>query len=202
MQLQPRVFPGPAGGQAQGALAGGAGEPSWDVDQLRADGGGGRAGVNAEASAPAARVRLNAIVAQTSEALFAGNRPDGRCAKGPFFRSTMNCSMIACARCARSPTRRPPRSPTSRSRPGRRLSTSRGPVDRAPRERHEPGPSKRAVHRLPLPRGVHEQSAPMVEADPPLLSGIEHRVGVLDRSPRNHRGSSRSRRGAPGPGGP
>jgi hypothetical protein len=53
-----------------------------------------------EASVPAARVRLNAIAAQTSQALLAEKCPDGRYASGPFFRSAMTCSMIACARCA------------------------------------------------------------------------------------------------------
>ena len=53
-----------------------------------------------EASAPAVRVRLNAIVAQTSQALLAQKCPDGRCASGPFFRSAITCSTIACARCA------------------------------------------------------------------------------------------------------
>ena len=37
----------------------------------------------AEARAPAARVRLNAIAAQTSQAPFAVNDPDGRWASGP-----------------------------------------------------------------------------------------------------------------------
>ncbi len=54
----------------------------------------------AEASAPAARMRLNAIDAQTSQALLAQKRPEGRCASGPFFRSAMTCSTIACARWA------------------------------------------------------------------------------------------------------
>src|SRR4029453_2057886 len=35
---------------------------------------------------PAARVRLKAITAQTSQAAFAVNRPDGRCARAEFFR--------------------------------------------------------------------------------------------------------------------
>jgi hypothetical protein len=55
-----------------------------------------------EARAPAARVRLNAIAAQTSQAALALNRPDGRCAGGPFFRSAMTCSMTAWPRCAAS----------------------------------------------------------------------------------------------------
>jgi hypothetical protein len=50
-----------------------------------------------EARVPAARVRLNAIAAQTSQALLAQNLPDGRCASGPFFRSAMTCSTMACA---------------------------------------------------------------------------------------------------------
>lgn len=45
--------------------------------------------------APAARVRLNAITAQTSQAAFAVNRPEGRCASAEFFRSACTCSMIA-----------------------------------------------------------------------------------------------------------
>jgi hypothetical protein len=40
---------------------------------------------------------LNAIAAQTSQALFAQNCPDGRCAGGAFFRSAMTCSTTACA---------------------------------------------------------------------------------------------------------
>jgi len=55
-----------------------------------------------EARVPVARVRLKAIAAQTSQALLAPKCPEGRCASGPFFRSAMTCSMIACARCAAS----------------------------------------------------------------------------------------------------
>lgn len=44
---------------------------------------------------PAARVRLNAITAQTSHAAFAVNRPEGRCASAEFFRSAFTCSTIA-----------------------------------------------------------------------------------------------------------
>ena len=40
---------------------------------------------------PAARVRLNAITAQTSQAAFAANRPEGRCARAEFFRSACTC---------------------------------------------------------------------------------------------------------------
>lgn len=50
---------------------------------------------NAEARAPAVRVRLNAIAAQTNQALLAQNFPDGRCANGPLFKSAMTCSTIA-----------------------------------------------------------------------------------------------------------
>ena len=42
----------------------------------------------------AARVRLNAITAQTSQAAFAENEFDGRCARAEFFRSACTCSMI------------------------------------------------------------------------------------------------------------
>lgn len=49
----------------------------------------------AEASVPAARVRLNAMQAATSQAPLALNFPEGRCASGPFFRSAMTRSMIA-----------------------------------------------------------------------------------------------------------
>jgi hypothetical protein len=48
------------------------------------------------ARTPAARVRLWEIAAQTSQAAFAANRPEGRCASGPFFSSAMTCSMMAC----------------------------------------------------------------------------------------------------------
>ena len=43
----------------------------------------------------AARVRLNAITARTSQAALAVNTPDGRCASAEFFRSAWTCSMIA-----------------------------------------------------------------------------------------------------------
>jgi hypothetical protein len=43
---------------------------------------------------------LNAMAAQTSQALFAQKCPDGRWAKGPPLRSAMTCSTIAWARCA------------------------------------------------------------------------------------------------------
>ena len=55
-----------------------------------------------EARVPAARVRLRAIAAQTSQALLAQNLPDGRCASGPFLRSAMTWSTMAWARCADS----------------------------------------------------------------------------------------------------
>src|SRR4051812_45598421 len=48
-----------------------------------------------EARAPAARVRLNAIAANTVQAELAANRPEGMCASGPPFRSAMTCSTIA-----------------------------------------------------------------------------------------------------------
>lgn len=44
---------------------------------------------------PAVRVRLNAMTARTSQALFAVNTPEGRCASGPALRSEWTCSMIA-----------------------------------------------------------------------------------------------------------
>jgi hypothetical protein len=40
-------------------------------------------------------VRLNAITASTSQAAFAVNIPDGRCARAECFRSALTCSMIA-----------------------------------------------------------------------------------------------------------
>jgi len=46
----------------------------------------------------AARVRLNAITAQTSQAAFAANFPDGRCARALFFRSAFTSSITACPR--------------------------------------------------------------------------------------------------------
>ncbi len=54
----------------------------------------------ADARTPAVRVRLKGIAAQTAQALFAANDPEGRCAKGPFFRSAMTYSRIAWARWA------------------------------------------------------------------------------------------------------
>ena len=39
------------------------------------------------ASVPAARVRLNAMTASTSQAALAVNTPEGRCASAEFFKS-------------------------------------------------------------------------------------------------------------------
>jgi hypothetical protein len=47
------------------------------------------------ARTPRVRVRLNAIAAQTSQAAFAQNVPDGRWASAEPLRSAMTCSMIA-----------------------------------------------------------------------------------------------------------
>jgi hypothetical protein len=55
---------------------------------------------NTDARTPALRVTLKAIAAQTTQALFAANDPEGKCANGPFFRSAMTCSTIACPRWA------------------------------------------------------------------------------------------------------
>src|SRR5699024_6450598 len=46
----------------------------------------------------AARVRLNAMTAQVSQAALALNTPEGRCASAEAFRSAWTFSMIACAR--------------------------------------------------------------------------------------------------------
>jgi len=51
---------------------------------------------------PAVRVRLNALLARTSQAALALNVPESRCASGPSLSSAMTCSMIACPRCAAS----------------------------------------------------------------------------------------------------
>jgi hypothetical protein len=48
-----------------------------------------------DARPPAARVRLNAIEANTSQAPFAAEDPDGSCARALAFRSAMTCSTIA-----------------------------------------------------------------------------------------------------------
>lgn len=50
------------------------------------------------AIAPRARVRLNAIAARISQALFAAKDPQGRCARADALRSAKTCSMIACPR--------------------------------------------------------------------------------------------------------
>lgn len=47
------------------------------------------------ARVPAARVRLNAMTASTSQAALALNIPEGRCASAEFFRSEWICSMTA-----------------------------------------------------------------------------------------------------------
>ena len=47
------------------------------------------------AMAAAARVRLKAITASTSQAAFAVKTPEGRCARALSFRSALTCSMTA-----------------------------------------------------------------------------------------------------------
>ena len=44
----------------------------------------------------AARAMLNVMHASATQAAFAWNRPEGRCASGPPLSSAMVCSMIAC----------------------------------------------------------------------------------------------------------
>jgi len=102
VELLPRGLPGPVLGQVQGEPAGGAGEPGGHVDQLGAQGREPRAGVEARGEAAAARVRLNAMLASTSQAALALKVPDGRCASGPSLSSAMTCSMIAWPRWAAS----------------------------------------------------------------------------------------------------
>ncbi len=98
--LRPGGFPGPVDWQVQHELAGGAGEPAGDVISCARMVPVVALAWKAEARTPAVRVRLKAIAAQTAQALFAANDPDGRCAKGPFFRSAMTCSTMAWARWA------------------------------------------------------------------------------------------------------
>jgi transposase InsO family protein len=54
---------------------------------------------NRLARQPAARVRLWAMAASASQAAFAANDPEGRCARAESLRSALTCSMIACSRC-------------------------------------------------------------------------------------------------------
>lgn len=76
------------------------GEPCWGRDDLpqqrcqRARPG--------PAAVDAARARLWAMTANCSQAAFAVNFPDGRCASGPALSSAMTCSTIACPRWNRS----------------------------------------------------------------------------------------------------
>ena len=44
---------------------------------------------------PAARMRLKAMTASTSQAAFVVNTPEGRCARALFFKSALTCSMTA-----------------------------------------------------------------------------------------------------------
>jgi len=97
-QLLPRWLPGPVVWQMQHHSAGGVRKPPGNHDQLASDGAGGGFGVPSEASAPEARVRLNAMAASTSQALLSAKRPDGRCASGPAIRLAKTCSMTACPR--------------------------------------------------------------------------------------------------------
>lgn len=53
---------------------------------------------NIDASAPAARVSLNAIAARTSQAPLALNYFEGKCARTLSFKSAMICSITAWAR--------------------------------------------------------------------------------------------------------
>src|SRR3954453_3108488 len=82
--------------------SGGTGQPGGHGDQLGADGGGGRLGVERRgqdtSGAGAARVRLKAIAASTVQAPLAEKDPEGMCANGPPFTSAMTCSTIAWSR--------------------------------------------------------------------------------------------------------
>ena len=51
-----------------------------------------------DAMVPAARVRLNAIAAMTSQAALAAKWPEGKCARAPPLKSAMTCSTRAWAR--------------------------------------------------------------------------------------------------------
>ena len=51
------------------------------------------------AATAVARVMLNAITAQQTQAALAAYFPDGRCAKALSFNSAMTCSMMAWSRC-------------------------------------------------------------------------------------------------------
>lgn len=53
---------------------------------------------NVEASAPAASATLCEIAAQTAQAAFTVNAPEGRCANAESFRSARACSMVALSR--------------------------------------------------------------------------------------------------------
>jgi hypothetical protein len=74
-------------------------EAGGDVDDPGADRGGPGAavGTGGEVSGDAGEVW--AIAAQASQASFALNFPEGRCAKGPAMRSALTCSLMAWPRC-------------------------------------------------------------------------------------------------------
>jgi hypothetical protein len=75
------------------------------------------------ARTPSARVRVNAMAAQTSQAALAVNRPEGRWASPEALRWAKTCSTIACPQ-----TSRPREGPaTSQQATGRFCSRSRSP---------------------------------------------------------------------------
>jgi len=71
----PGAVPVPAGRQVQRQPAGRACEPAGDGDELGADRAGRGACVGGRGQATRRRVRLNAIAAQTSQALFGPEAP-------------------------------------------------------------------------------------------------------------------------------
>ena len=97
-EVLPGGRPGPVGGQVHGDASGGGGDPGGDGDQLGRRVAQRARACRAEAAAPAARARLNAMPASASQAALAVNFPEGRCASGPSLSSAMTCSTMAWSR--------------------------------------------------------------------------------------------------------
>src|SRR5450759_3795917 len=97
-QLGPGLLPRPVLRQVHPEAAGGAGQPSRDVDQLGAGGTGGGFGVEGRGQAAGGAGEVERDRGQHQPGAARRERTRRKCASGPLRRSAWTCSMIACAR--------------------------------------------------------------------------------------------------------
>jgi hypothetical protein len=92
------LAPGPAFGQMQGEVAGGAGQAGGDVDQVVTDGGGGRSGMERSGQGAGGAGQVVRQGRQSEPGGIGLEMPDGAWAKALFVTSAITCSTTACRR--------------------------------------------------------------------------------------------------------